>query len=51
MHRLARLWISLAILGLIAAQAQVRGVDPAVVERVGLEERHPPKHQAPRLWL
>src|SRR5260370_2190576 len=38
MHRLTRLLISLAIFGLIAAQAQVRRIDPAIVERVALEE-------------
>src|SRR5229473_1311029 len=38
MHRLTRLLISLAIFGVIAAQAQVRRVDPANVERVALEE-------------
>jgi len=37
MHRLTRLLISLTIFGL-AAQAQVRRVDPAAVERVALEE-------------
>ncbi len=38
MHRLARFLIHLAIFGLIAAQAQVRGIDPAAVERAALEE-------------
>jgi CubicO group peptidase (beta-lactamase class C family) len=38
MHRLARFFISLAIFGLIATEAQVRRVDPAIVERVALEE-------------
>src|SRR5260221_1294699 len=38
MHRVTRLLISLAIFGLLAAQAQVRHIDPANVERVALEE-------------
>jgi CubicO group peptidase (beta-lactamase class C family) len=38
MQRLARLILSLATFGLIAAQAERRGIDPAAVERVALEE-------------
>jgi D-alanyl-D-alanine carboxypeptidase len=38
MYRLARISISIAIFALFAAQAQVRRLNPALVERVALEE-------------